>query len=114
FERTCDDRPGATALECDGETLSYQALDERANQLAHHLVAAGLRPGARVGILVPRSVGMYVSVLAVLKVGAAFVPIDPAAPADRVGYKIGRASCRARGGIRAPAGRVLETRAADR
>ena len=86
FERTCDDRPGATALECDGETLSYQALDERANQLAHHLVAAGLRPGARVGILVPRSVGMYVSVLAVLKVGAAFVPIDPAAPADRVGY----------------------------
>src|SRR5690606_10085566 len=49
FERTCDDRPGATALECDGETLSYQALDERANQLAHHLVAAGLRPGARVG-----------------------------------------------------------------
>ncbi|MFC4554915.1 Pls/PosA family non-ribosomal peptide synthetase [Georgenia faecalis] len=86
FERTCDARPTARALECDGESLSYQALDEWANRLAHHLLDGGLRPGARVGILVPRSVPMYVSVLAVLKSGATFVPIDPAAPAERVAY----------------------------
>lgn len=86
FERTCDDRPTATALECDGETLTYRDLDERANQLAHHLLALGLQPAARVGILIPRSVEMYVAVLGALKAGAAFIPIDPAAPIDRVAY----------------------------
>lgn len=86
FERTCDVKPNAVALECDGESLTYQQLDEQANQLAAHLLADGLLPGSRVGILVPRSVAMYVSLLAVLKTGSTFVPIDPAAPADRVEY----------------------------
>ncbi|MCK7622969.1 amino acid adenylation domain-containing protein [Streptomyces sp. RS10V-4] len=86
FESTCDRAPTATALECGGQRLSYARLDARANQLAHHLRALGIGPGSRVALLVPRSVEMYAALLAVGKAGAAFVPIDPAAPADRVAF----------------------------
>lgn len=86
FEQTREQRPAATALECDGTALSYADLDERANRVAHQLIAGGLQPGSRIGILVPRSLEMYTSLLGVLKAGAAFVPIDPSAPADRVAY----------------------------
>ncbi|MCZ2805007.1 amino acid adenylation domain-containing protein [Modestobacter sp. VKM Ac-2983] len=86
FERTCDEHPSATALECDGERLSYADLDQRANRLAHHLLGLGVRSGVRVGILLDRSVNTYVALLAVTKTEATFVPIDPAAPADRVQF----------------------------
>ncbi|WP_197058496.1 Pls/PosA family non-ribosomal peptide synthetase [Modestobacter caceresii] len=86
FERTCDERPSATALECDGERLSYADLDQRANRLANHLLGLGVRSGVRVGILLDRSVNTYVALLAVTKTEATFVPIDPAAPADRVQF----------------------------
>lgn len=86
FEAACDARPEATALECGRHSLSYGRLDARANQLAHHLIAAGVGPGSRVGLLLNRSVELYVALLAAQKAGAAFVPIDPASPADRVAY----------------------------
>ena len=86
FERSADTRSGSVALECDGTRLTYRELDERANRLANHLLAHVLKPGARVGILIPRSVEMYVTLLGVQKAGATFVPIDPAAPPDRVAY----------------------------
>ncbi|HSK55176.1 MAG TPA: Pls/PosA family non-ribosomal peptide synthetase [Jiangellales bacterium] len=86
FEATCDRTPDAVALECDGRRLTYRDLDEHANRLANHLLAAGLEPGSRVGIVVPRSVAMYTAVLAALKAEATFVPIDPDAPADRVDF----------------------------
>jgi len=86
FESTCDQRPAATALECDGERLSYADLDQRANRLANHLLSLGVRAGVRVGILLDRSVNTYITLLAVTKTEATFVPIDPAAPADRVQY----------------------------
>lgn len=70
----------------EGTRLTYRELDERANRLANHLLTHVLKPGARVGILIPRSVEMYVTLLGVQKAGATFVPIDPAAPADRVAY----------------------------
>ena len=92
FERACDETPDAVALECDTERLTYRELDERANRLAHVLIGRGIGTHARVGILVPRSVPMYVTLLAVLKTGATFVPIDPAAPADRVAYVAGDAA----------------------
>lgn len=66
--------------------MTYRELEERANQLAHHLRSLGIRPGTRVGILLHRSSLTYVSLLGVLKAGAAFVPIDPASPQDRVQY----------------------------
>ncbi|WP_052230086.1 Pls/PosA family non-ribosomal peptide synthetase [Streptomyces sp. CT34] len=86
FESTCDRMPSATALECGRRTLTYAELDARANQIAHRLRGLGIGPGARVAILVPRSVDMYAALLGVGKADAAFVPIDPAAPADRVAF----------------------------
>src|SRR3712207_72606 len=70
FERTCDARPSATALECEGDRVSYAELDQRANRLANLLMARGARAGVRVGILLHRSVDTYVALLAVTKTEA--------------------------------------------
>ncbi|MCZ0993737.1 AMP-binding protein [Streptomyces noursei] len=78
--------PSATALECGPHVHTYAELDARANRLAHHLRARGIGEGSRVAILVPRSVDMYAALLAVGKAGGTFVPIDPAAPAERVAF----------------------------
>jgi amino acid adenylation domain-containing protein len=69
-----------------GRGLSYGALDRRANRLAHHLIARGLRPEQRVGIVVERSEATMVALLAVLKAGGAYVPLDPDYPPDRLSY----------------------------
>ncbi|MGB3763602.1 MAG: Pls/PosA family non-ribosomal peptide synthetase [Ornithinimicrobium sp.] len=86
FQNAADATPDSVALECDNECLTYRTLDVRANQLANHLLAGGLEPGSRIGILVPRSVDMYVALLATLKASATFVPIDTTAPQDRIAY----------------------------
>ncbi|MGW0042063.1 Pls/PosA family non-ribosomal peptide synthetase [Rhodococcus sp. NPDC003348] len=86
FETACDRTPHATALLCEEAAFTYADLEWRANQLAHHLINVGAGVGARVAILLERSPHTYVALLAVLKAGAAFVPIDPASPADRVDY----------------------------
>ena len=86
FERTADTTPGATAVEHEGRATSYADLDARANQLAHDLADRGVRPGARVALFLERSPETYVALLGALKAGAAFVPIDPESPADRVAY----------------------------
>ncbi|MDQ8035568.1 MAG: amino acid adenylation domain-containing protein, partial [Bordetella sp.] len=79
-------QPGAPALRCDGETLSYGELDARANRIAHRLIAAGVGPESKVGVALPRSIDLVVSLLAVLKAGAAYVPLDPTYPEDRLRY----------------------------
>ncbi|GHH42762.1 non-ribosomal peptide synthetase [Lentzea cavernae] len=77
--------PDAIALvDADGTELSYATLDRRANQLAHRLIASGLRRGERVAVVLPHGAPLVVTLLAVLKAGGAFVPVDPAYPADRV------------------------------
>ncbi len=86
FERTADATPDAVALEVDGIGLTYGELERRANRLAHHLAAQGTIAGDRVGILLDRSVDTYVALLAVTKLDATFVPVDPAAPADRIAF----------------------------
>ena len=86
FELTSDRIPNKVALEGGDRLLTYRELDERANQLAHFLRGLGIGAGARVGILLHRSSQTYISLLAVLKAGAAFVPIDPGSPRDRVAY----------------------------
>ncbi|HSK61767.1 MAG TPA: Pls/PosA family non-ribosomal peptide synthetase [Actinomycetospora sp.] len=86
FERTARVTPEAVALDHDGTTTTYAQLEARANQLAHRLRRDGVGTGSRVAILLARSPLTYVALLGVLKAGAAFVPIDPEAPADRVAY----------------------------
>ncbi|PPK71175.1 amino acid adenylation domain-containing protein [Actinokineospora auranticolor] len=86
FELTCDRTPDATAVECDGERLTYRELDRAANRLAALLRERGVRPGDNVGILLRRSTDTYVALLGVMKAGAAYVPIDTSFPADRVRF----------------------------
>lgn len=81
-------RPEATALIVNGETLSYGELDRRANQLAHWLHRQGLQAEQRVGLALPRSFEMVIGLLAILKAGAAYVPLDPEYPRDRLRYMI--------------------------
>ncbi|MEU0966028.1 Pls/PosA family non-ribosomal peptide synthetase [Streptomyces sp. NPDC005917] len=86
FEAARDRTPRAVALECGPLRLTYAALDARADQVARRLRGLGIGPGSRVALLLPRSVEMYAALLGVCKTGAAFVPIDPAAPPDRVDF----------------------------
>ncbi|MDB4949056.1 MAG: Malonyl CoA-acyl carrier protein transacylase, partial [Gemmatimonadetes bacterium] len=80
--------PDATALEAGGESLTYRELHLRANRLAHRLRALGVGPESRVGVCAARSAGMVAGLLAVLKAGAAYVPLDPAYPAERLAFML--------------------------
>ena len=80
--------PGATALSYAGQRVSYRELDERANRLAHYLRGLGVGLEARVGLYLNRSTDLIVALLAVLKADAAYVPLDPAYPLDRLTYML--------------------------
>ena len=84
FERHAERTPDAIACEFGSKQITYRALNERANQLAHFLQRLGAAPGHRVGICVERSLEMMVGLLGVQKSGAAYVPLDPAYPAERL------------------------------
>ncbi|MFG2877547.1 amino acid adenylation domain-containing protein [Streptomyces sp. NPDC048337] len=84
FARIVAATPDATAVG-DGDTsLTYRELDARADRLAHGLLAHGVTPGDRVGICLERTTELVVAMIGVLKAGAAYVPTDPAYPADRL------------------------------
>ncbi|MFD8819412.1 amino acid adenylation domain-containing protein, partial [Streptomyces sp. NPDC059627] len=86
FERQARATPAAVAL-TDGEaTLTYGELNARANRLAHALIERGVGPEQRVALALPRSAEQVVAVLAVLKAGAAYLPVDPQYPAARIAY----------------------------
>ncbi|MGW0395964.1 amino acid adenylation domain-containing protein, partial [Streptomyces sp. NPDC003042] len=80
--------PDAPALVFAGVPLSYAELNARANRLARHLIAQGAAPGRFVAVALPRSADLVVTLLAVLKSGAAYLPIDPGYPADRITYML--------------------------
>lgn len=84
--------PGAPAVSDVRQTLSYSELDSRANQLAHHLRAEGVRSETLTAIRLARSVESVVAMLAVLKAGAAFLPLDPVLPSERAAYMLDNAS----------------------
>jgi amino acid adenylation domain-containing protein len=83
FEEQAARSPAAVACVYDGQELSYRALNEAANRLAHELKARGIGPGERVAIFTGRSLEMMVGLLGIQKSGAAYVPVDPAYPPER-------------------------------
>ena len=80
--------PGRPALACESRRLTYGELNARANQLAHHLRDLGVEPDTIVAIWMPRSVEMAVAILAILKAGAAWLPLDPTQPRERVEFML--------------------------
>lgn len=86
FERQCDRSPTRSAVLAGSVGSSYQELEASSNQIAHVLREHGIGKGALVGLALPRSVEMLASLLAILKAGAGYVPLDPAFPAERLAY----------------------------
>lgn len=93
FARAAARDPDHLALAAEGGSLTYGELDTASRALAHRLAEAGVRPGGRVALLAGRAPRFFVAVLAVLRAGAAYVPIDPAAPPQRIGEILTRAGC---------------------
>jgi amino acid adenylation domain-containing protein len=97
--------PDAVAVTCGERSWTYREIDEASNRLAHLLISQGLRAGERVALLLPRSAQAVVAILAVVKSGAAYVPIDPAVPATRMKFVLTDA---------APVAAITTTELADR
>ncbi|MGH3701518.1 MAG: amino acid adenylation domain-containing protein, partial [Pseudonocardiaceae bacterium] len=88
FETQVHTTPQATAVVFENTTLTYTQLNTRANQLAHTLIGLGVGPEQIVALALPRSANMIVAVLAVLKAGAAYLPLDLDYPAERIGFML--------------------------
>ena len=84
--------PEAVAVTFEGRSVTYRELDEAANRLAHLLAGHGAGPGQCVALLLSRSAEAIVAILAVLKTGAAYLPIDPALPAARIEFMLADAA----------------------
>ncbi|MCI5145933.1 MAG: amino acid adenylation domain-containing protein, partial [Candidatus Electrothrix sp. AR3] len=87
-EEQAEKTPDAVAVFFEGQELTYQELNCRANQLAHYLQNLGVKSESLVGICIERSLEMVVGLLGILKSGGAYVPIDPTYPADRIAYML--------------------------
>ncbi|MGB8130262.1 MAG: AMP-binding protein, partial [Candidatus Angelobacter sp.] len=88
FEAQVKRTPEATAVMFEDERASYDELNRRANRLAHYLRKKGVTPEKRVGICTARNVEMVVALLAVLKAGGAYLPLDPDYPEERLQYMV--------------------------
>ncbi|MCP6763289.1 MAG: amino acid adenylation domain-containing protein, partial [Fischerella sp. CENA71] len=86
FEEQVKRTPNAVAVKYDGQQLTYQKLNERANQLAHHLMNLGVRPETPVAISVQRSLDLVIGMLGIFKIGGVYVPIDPIYPDERCSW----------------------------
>jgi natural product biosynthesis luciferase-like monooxygenase protein len=88
FEEQAARTPNATAVTCEDQSLSYDELNRRANQLARRLKTLGVGPDVLVGLCAERSVEMMVGLIAIHKAGGAYVPLDPSYPKDRIAYMV--------------------------
>lgn len=88
FEEQVEINPHAVAIIFEGQQLTYQQLNQRANQLSRHLQKLGVSPDALVGIYIERSIEMIVGLLGILKAGGAYVPIDPSYPLERLEFMV--------------------------
>lgn len=89
FEAQARRTPGAPALVCGDDWVSYEEFDRRANRLARRLQSLGVGPEMRVGVCLERSFDLIVGILAILKAGGAYVPLDPAYPEERLAFMLG-------------------------
>jgi len=88
FEQQAETAPDAVAVVFEKQRVTYAQLNARANQLSHYLRDLGIRPGMLVGLMLNRSVEMLVAVFAVLKSGAAYLPLDPDYPSERLAFML--------------------------
>jgi len=88
FEEQVEQTPNAIAVVFEEQSLTYTRLNQKANQLAHHLQTLGVKPEVLVGICVERSLEMVIGLLGILKAGGAYVPLDPAYPAARLAFML--------------------------
>lgn len=86
IERWAAEKPDARAVVACDRTLTYKEYNERANRVARALIAKGVSKGDRIVLLLPRTSDFLVSLFAIMKCGAAYIPMDPAYPADRISY----------------------------
>lgn len=86
FECIVKKHPDRIAVDSEDSTLNYTELNQQANYLAHYLIEKGIKPGDKIGICLSRSTHLLVSIVGVLKAGAAYVPLDPHFPADRLSF----------------------------
>jgi len=93
FEAQAARTPDAVALVCEADSLTYAALNARANRLAHRLIELGVVPGTLVGLCLPRGTDMMMAALAIQKAGGAYVPMDPGYPADRIALYVADSGC---------------------
>lgn len=91
FMRIAEQQPNAVALQCQGQQLTYAELNREANRLAHYLQSQGVKPDVSVGICLDRNNMAVVSMLAVLKAGGAYLPLDPEYPSARLRYMLEQA-----------------------
>ncbi|MBU8900321.1 amino acid adenylation domain-containing protein [Corallococcus sp. M34] len=89
FEAQVARTPDAFAVEFEGVRLTYRELDRRGNQLARYLLRRGITPGTPVGLCVRRSLELIIGTVGIIKAGAAYVPLDPTYPRDRLAYMVG-------------------------
>ncbi len=94
FEQRVAQNPQAIALVFEDQPLTYQELNLRANQVARRLIEIGIAPDDLVGVYVQRSPDLMVATLGILKAGAAYVPLDPAFPSERIAYMVQDAGMR--------------------
>ena len=88
FEEAVEKSPDSMAISLNGETLTYSNLNERANLLAHHLISLGVKEDSLVGICMERSFDLIVGILAILKAGGGYLPIDLSYPQDRTTFML--------------------------
>ncbi|HDN27235.1 MAG TPA: non-ribosomal peptide synthetase, partial [Thioploca sp.] len=88
FEAQVERTPEAVAVVFEDSRLTYQELNQRANQLAHYLKKLGVGPEVLVGIYIERSLEMVVGLLGILKAGGAYLPLEPAYPQERLAFML--------------------------
>jgi surfactin family lipopeptide synthetase C len=94
FQQRVREKPGAVALECEDQKLSYEEMNSRANQLAHYLREKGIGNEAIIGVCLPRGTDAVIAMLGILKAGGAYLPLDASYPCERLRYMLRDAQAR--------------------